>query len=48
MNPSLLDDYRGSLTQLEETLLSLKPKIASVQHQAVSQQDLDEGDIELF
>ena len=48
MNPSLLDDYRGSLTQLEESLLLLKPKIASVQHQAVSQQDLDEGDIELF
>jgi len=48
MNPSLLDDYRDSLTKLEESLISLKPKIASVQHQAVSQQDLDDGDIELF
>mgnify|MGYP000692170309 CR=1 FL=1 len=48
MNPSLLDDYRESLSKLEATLLLLKPKIASVQHQAVSQQDLDEGDIELF
>ena len=48
MNPSLLEDYRGSLTKLEESLSLLKPKIASVQHQAVSQQDLDEGDIELF
>jgi len=48
MNPSLLEDYRGSLTQLEASLILLKPKIDSVQHQAVSQQDLDEGDIELF
>ena len=48
MNPQRLDDYRGLLTQLEESLLLLKPKIASVHHQAVSQQDLDEGDIELF
>jgi len=48
MNPSLLDNYRDSLTKLEESLISLKPKIASVQHQAVSQQDLDDGDIELF
>jgi len=48
MNPSLLDDYRDSLTKLEESLISLKPKIASVQHQAVSQQDLDDGDIEIF
>ena len=48
MNPILLEDYRGTLTRLEESLTSLKPKIASVQHQAVSQQDLDEGDIELF
>jgi len=48
MNPNLIDDYRGLLTGLEATLASLKPKIDSVQHQAVSQQDLDEGDIELF
>jgi len=48
MNPGLVADYRGMLTSLEEQLLELKPKIASVQHQAVSQQDLDEGDIELF
>lgn len=48
MNPLLLEDYRETLTRLEESLISLQPKIASVQHQAVSQQDLDEGDIELF
>jgi len=48
MNPSLLEDYRDLLTTLEESMISLKPKIASVQHQAVSQQDLDDGDIELF
>jgi len=48
MNPSLLENYRDSLSKLEESLTQLKPKIASVQHQAVSQQDLDEGDVELF
>ena len=48
MNPELLDDYRELLTRLESSLTVLKPKIASVKHQAVSQQDLDEGDIELF
>lgn len=48
MNPELLDDYRELLTKLEDSLAELKPKIASVKHQAVSQQDLDEGDIELF
>jgi methyl-accepting chemotaxis protein len=48
MNPELLGDYRELLTRLESSLTLLKPKIASVKHQAVSQQDLDEGDIELF
>jgi len=48
ISPNLIDDYRGLLTRLEESLAALEPKIASVQHQAVSQQDLDEGDIELF
>ena len=48
MNPELLENYRASLTELEETLETLKPKIASVEHQAVSQQDLDTGEIELF
>jgi methyl-accepting chemotaxis protein len=47
-NPELLNDYRELLTQLETSLTALKPKIASVKHQAVSQQDLGEGDIELF
>jgi len=47
-NPELLNDYRELLTQLETSLTLLKPKIASVKHQAVSQQDLGEGDIELF
>ncbi len=48
MNPELLNDYRDLLTRLESSLTVLKPKIASVKHQAVSQQDLDEGGIELF
>jgi methyl-accepting chemotaxis protein len=48
MNSALVQDYRSTLTELEEVLMSLKPKIASVKHQSVSQQDLDEGDIELF
>ncbi|PHS27213.1 MAG: hypothetical protein COA83_01445 [Methylophaga sp.] len=48
MNPELLENYRATLTELEETLMGLKPKIASVKHQAVSQQDLDTGEIDLF
>ncbi len=48
MNPELVENYRTSLSGLEETLASLKPKIASVQHQAVSQQDLDVGAVDLF
>jgi len=48
MNPELLENYRASLTELEETLEALKPKVAAVKHQAVSQQDLDTGEIELF
>ena len=48
MNPKLVENYRTSLSGLEETLASLKPKIASVQHQAVSQQDLDAGAVDLF
>ncbi|MBL1322055.1 MAG: hypothetical protein COA63_013500 [Methylophaga sp.] len=48
MNPELLENYRISLTELEETLAGLKPKIASVKHQAVSQQDLETGEVDLF
>ena len=48
INPELLGDYRELLTQVETSLLGLKPKIASVKHKAVSQQDLEEGGIELF
>jgi methyl-accepting chemotaxis protein len=48
MNPELSDNYRELLTRLDGTLAELKPKIASAQHQAVSQQDLDEGGIMLF
>lgn len=47
-NPELLDNYRELLVSIESSLAGLKPKIASVKHQAVSQQDLDDGDIELF
>ena len=48
MNPDLLGDHRATLSALEETLAALKPKIASVEHQAVSQQDLDTGEVDLF
>ncbi|RKZ89492.1 MAG: hypothetical protein DRQ39_00680 [Gammaproteobacteria bacterium] len=48
MKPEILDDYRVLLTEIEHSLTELKPKIKSVEHKAVSQQDLDTGDIELF
>jgi len=48
MNPELIENYRATLSKLEETLVALKPKIASVEHQAVSQQDLNAGEIDLF
>lgn len=43
-----LNDFRELLSNIETSLEVLKPKIKSVEHQAVSQQDLDTGDIELF
>lgn len=48
MKPEILNDYRELLTKIELSLTKLKPKIKSVEHKAVSQQDLDTGDIELF
>lgn len=48
MDPDNFNNYRILLTDTEELLEQLKPKIKSVEHQAVSQQDLDTGDIELF
>jgi methyl-accepting chemotaxis protein len=48
MKPEILDDYRELLTEIEISLSKLKPKIKSVDHKAVTQQDLDTGDIELF
>lgn len=48
MNKDKLDDYRASLTNVEASLEELKPKIESVEHQAVTQQDLDSGEVELF
>jgi len=48
MKPEVLSDYRELLTEIELSLTKLKPKIKSVEHKAVSQQDLDTGDIELF
>jgi len=48
MKPEILNDYRELLTEIELSLTKLKPKIKSVEHKAVSQQDLDTGDIELF
>lgn len=48
MNAVQLTQCRDNLDQLKESLTSLKPKIKSVEHQAVTQKDLDTGDIELF
>ena len=48
MNKDRLDEYRLSLTNLEVSLEELKPKIESVEHQAVTQKDLDSGVVELF
>ncbi len=48
MNKDRLDEYRQSLTNLEVSLGELKPKIESVEHQAVTQKDLDSGAVELF
>jgi methyl-accepting chemotaxis protein len=48
MNKDKLDEYRLSLTNVEALLEELKPKIESVEHQAVTQKDLDAGVVELF
>lgn len=48
MNKAQLTECKESLETLKESLIALKPKIKSVEHQAVTQQDLDTGDIELF
>ncbi len=48
INPNKLAGYRDLLTGIEQSLSELKPKIKSVEHQAVSQQDLASGDIDLF
>lgn len=48
INPDKMIDYRDLLTNIEVSLSEMKPKIESVGHQAVSQQDLGSGDIDLF
>jgi hypothetical protein len=48
MNSVQLSKCRENLEGLKASLASLQPKIKSVEHQAVSQQDLDSGEIELF
>jgi methyl-accepting chemotaxis protein len=48
MNKDKLDEYRQSLTTVEASLEELKPKIESVEHQAVTQKDLNSGEVELF
>jgi methyl-accepting chemotaxis protein len=48
MNKDKLDEYRQSLTNVEASLEELKPKIESVEHQAVTQKDLGSGAVELF
>jgi methyl-accepting chemotaxis protein len=48
MNSVQLSKCRENLEGLKASLASLQPKMKSVEHQAVSQQDLDSGEIELF
>ena len=48
MNKDRMGEYRESLSNLEASLDELKPKIESVEHQAVTQKDLDSGVVELF
>ena len=48
INPEKMTDYRELLTSIENSLSKMKPKIESVGHQAVSQQDLGSGDVDLF
>jgi methyl-accepting chemotaxis protein len=49
MNKDKVDDYRQSLTTIEALLEELKPKIESVEHQAVTQKNLDSsGEVEMF
>jgi methyl-accepting chemotaxis protein len=48
MSSVQLSQCRENLEGLKASLASLQPKMKSVEHQAVSQQDLDSGEIELF
>ena len=48
IKPEKMTDYRELLTSIENSLSKMKPKIESVGHQAVSQQDLGSGDVDLF
>ncbi len=48
INPEKMTDYRDMLTGIESSLSEMKPKIESVGHQAVYQEDLDSGDVDLF
>jgi methyl-accepting chemotaxis protein len=48
LNPGKIDECKQHVNTIEESLKGLKKKIQSVEHQAVSQQDLGSGDIELF
>jgi len=43
-----LAEYKHELMAYKESLANIAPKIKSVEHKAVTQQDLDSGDIELF
>lgn len=43
-----LDNVRAQLIQVKESADQLRPRIAETQHQSVSQQNLDTGDVELF
>lgn len=43
-----LDNVRAQLSQVKESADQLRPRIAETQHQSVSQQNLDTGDVELF
>jgi methyl-accepting chemotaxis protein len=47
-NTVQLDEYKHELMAYKESLANIAPKIKSAKHNAVTQHDLDSGDIELF
>jgi len=48
LQPDNVDHCKHMLEQIRTALSQLRPKIESTQHQSVTQQNLDSGEIELF